>query len=58
MKTSPNSHSLFANSLPTSVRTLEGVDSRKALSIILGVSVAAILFLVWLIYFKAPALLK
>lgn len=55
MKTSPNSHSLFANSLPTSVRTLEGVDSRKALSIILGVSIAAILFLVWLIYFKAPA---
>ena len=55
MKTSPNDHSLFANSLPTSVRTLEGVDSRKALSIILGVSIAAILFLVWLIYFKAPA---
>ena len=55
MKTSPNDYSSIANSLPTSVRTLEGVDSRNALSIILGVSIAAILFLVWLIYFKAPA---
>ena len=43
MKTSPNDYSSIANSLPNSVRTLEGVDSRNALSIILGVSVAAIL---------------
>ena len=55
MKTSLDNHSLFTNSLPTSVRALEGVDPRNALSVILGVSVVAILFLVWLIYFKAPA---
>ena len=55
MKTSLDDHSLFTNSLPTSVRALEGIDPRNALSVILGVSVAAILFLVWLIYFKAPA---
>ena len=55
MKTSHDDHSSLVNSLPTSVRTLEGVDSRNALGIILGVSIAAILFLVWLIYFKAPA---
>ena len=55
MKNSPNNHVSFANSLPNSVRTLEGVDSRYAISIILGISIAAILFLVWLIYFKAPA---
>ena len=55
MKTSLDDHSLFTNSLPTSVRALEGIDPRNALSVILGISVAAILFLVWLIYFKAPA---
>jgi putative membrane protein len=37
------------------VRALEGVDARKALGLILAVSAAALLFLVWLIYFKAPA---
>ena len=55
MKTSLDDHSSLANSLPTSVRALEGVNPRNALGVILGVSVVAILFLVWLIYFKAPA---
>ena len=55
MKTSLDDHSLFGNSLPSSLQVLEGIDSRNALIVILGVSVAAILFLVWLIYFKAPA---
>lgn len=55
MKTTLDDHSSLANSLPTSVRALEGVNPRNALSVILGVSVVAILFLVWLIYFKAPA---
>ena len=55
MKTTLDNHSSLANSLPTSVRALEGVNLRNALGVILGVSVVAILFLVWLIYFKAPA---
>ena len=55
MKTTIDDHSSLANSLPTSVRALEGVNPRNALGVILGVSVVAILFLVWLIYFKAPA---
>ena len=55
MKISLDDHSSLANSLPTSVRALEGVNPRNALGVILGVSVVAILFLVWLIYFKAPA---
>ena len=55
MKTSLDDQSLFRNSLPSSVQVLEGIDSRNALIVILGVSVSAILFLVWLIYFKAPA---
>ena len=55
MKTTLDDHSSLANSLPTSVRALEGVNPRNALGVILGVSVVAILFLVWLIYFKAPA---
>lgn len=37
------------------MRALEGIDARKALGLILAVSAAALLFLVWLIYFKAPA---
>ena len=55
MKTSLDDHSLFGNSLPSSLQVLEGIDSRNAFIVILGVSVSAILFLVWLIYFKAPA---
>jgi putative membrane protein len=55
MKTILDDHSSLANSLPSSVRALEGVNPRNALGVILGVSVVAILFLVWLIYFKAPA---
>ena len=55
MKTTLDDHSSLANSLPSSVRALEGVNPRNALGVILGVSVVAILFLVWLIYFKAPA---
>ena len=55
MKTSLDDHSSMANSLPTSVRALEGINPRNALGVILGVSVVAILFLAWLIYFKVPA---
>jgi putative membrane protein len=55
MNTSLDDHSSLSDSLPTSVRALEGIDGRKALGLILAVSLAALLFLVWLIYFKAPA---
>ena len=55
MNTSLDDHSSLSDSLPTSVRALEGVDATKALGLILAVSAAALLFLVWLIYFKAPA---
>ena len=55
MKTILDDHSSLANSLPSSVRALEGVNPGNALGVILGVSMVAILFLVWLIYFKAPA---
>ena len=55
MNTSIDDHSSLSDSLPTSVRALEGIDARKALGLILAVSAAALLFLVWLIYFKAPA---
>ena len=55
MNTSLDDHSSLSDSLPTSARALEGIDARKALGLILAVSVAALLFLVWLIYFKAPA---
>ena len=55
MNTSLDDHSSPSDSLPTSVRALEGIDARKALGLILAVSAAALLFLVWLIYFKAPA---
>lgn len=55
MNTSLDDHSSLSDSLPTSVRALEGVDARKALGLILAVSAAALLFLVWLIYFKASA---
>ena len=55
MNTSLDDHSSLSDSLPTSVRALEGIDARKALGLILAVSAAALLFLVWLIYFKSPA---
>tara|TARA_Y200000002_G_scaffold252844_1_gene209422 strand:- start:929 stop:1522 length:594 start_codon:yes stop_codon:yes gene_type:complete len=55
MNTSLDDHSSLSDSLPTSVRALEGIDARKALGLILAVSAAALLFLVWLIYLKAPA---
>ena len=41
--------------LPSSLQALEGVDAKKALYVIITISLAALLFLVWLIYFKAPA---
>lgn len=41
--------------LPDSVRFMEGIDAKKAISIIVGVSIIALLFLVWLIYIKDPA---
>lgn len=41
--------------LPNKISGLENFDAKKALMIIGGVSLAALLFLVWLIYFKDPA---
>ena len=58
MNTPLDDHSSLSDSLPTSVRALEGIDARKALGLILAVSAAALLFLVWLIYFKAPAVAR
>ena len=40
--------------LPDSIRALQDYDSKKAIWLIIGVSVAAVLFLFWLIYFKPP----
>ena len=41
--------------LPENSTPLENVNTKTALTIILGLSVAATLFLVWLIYLKPPA---
>ena len=41
--------------LPETLKALENFDSKKAIYTIIAVSVAALLFLVWLIYLKAPA---
>ena len=41
--------------LPESTKALQNVNTKTAISIILGLSLAATLFLVWLIYLKPPA---
>ena len=41
--------------LPESVKAFQEINTKKAITIIIAVSVAALLFLFWLIYFKAPA---
>ena len=41
--------------LPESTRALQNYDSKKAIRVIIGISVAAVVFLFWLIYFKPPA---
>ncbi len=41
--------------LPDSLKVFEQVNTKRALGIIIGVSVLALVFLFWLIYFKAPA---
>lgn len=41
--------------LPESIEAFKKINTKRAISIIIGVSVVALLFLVWLIYFKAPA---
>lgn len=41
--------------LPDSTRLLQNYDSKKAIRLIIVISVAAVLFLFWLIYFKPPA---
>ena len=41
--------------IPDSIKVLEATDAKKALFIIVGISVAALLFLIWLIYIKDPA---
>tara|TARA_R110000868_G_scaffold383578_9_gene650717 strand:- start:8263 stop:8832 length:570 start_codon:yes stop_codon:yes gene_type:complete len=41
--------------IPESLKFFEEVNAKKAISIIVGISLAALLFLVWLIYIKAPA---
>lgn len=42
-------------SLPDTVKAFENIDTKKAIGTIIGVSVGALLFLIWLIYLKAPA---
>ncbi|GAB5409630.1 MAG: DUF420 domain-containing protein [Balneolaceae bacterium] len=41
--------------IPKSLKAFEEMDAKKALGIIITVSVLALFFLVWLIYLKAPA---
>lgn len=41
--------------LPESSKILEQISARKALTLIIGLSTAAVLFLFWLIYFKEGA---
>lgn len=41
--------------LPDSLKIFEQVNTKRALGVIIGVSVLALVFLFWLIYFKAPA---
>lgn len=41
--------------LPESLKVFEQMNTKKALAIIVGVSVISLLFLIWLIYFKSPA---
>lgn len=41
--------------LPEGIKIFDQISARKAIGIILGVSVLALLFLVWLIYIKNPA---
>lgn len=41
--------------IPESLKAFEEIDAKKALGVIIVVSVAALLFLIWLIYLKAPA---
>lgn len=41
--------------LPETLKALENFDSKKAVYTIIAVSIAALLFLIWLIYLKAPA---
>lgn len=41
--------------LPEGIKAFKDVDTKKALTIIIAISVVALLFLIWLIYLKAPA---
>ena len=38
--------------IPESAKVLEQIDAKKAITVIIGVSVGALLFLIWLIYFN------
>jgi putative membrane protein len=40
--------------LPNSVSALQNFDLKKAIQLIIGVSIVAVIFLFWLIYFKPP----
>lgn len=40
--------------LPNSASALQNFDSKKAIQLIIGVSIVAVIFLFWLIYFKPP----
>lgn len=44
--------------LPESLKAFEQINTKKAIALIIVVSVTALLFLIWLIYFKAPASAK
>ncbi len=41
--------------IPESLKAFEQVNTKKALAVIVIISVVALLFLIWLIYMKAPA---
>ena len=41
--------------LPDGIKIFDQINAKKAIGIIIGVSVLALLFLVWLIYIKNPA---
>ncbi len=44
--------------LPESAKAFQNINSKKALTLILAFSVAAVLLLFWLIYFKPPAVVQ
>jgi len=44
--------------LPDSAQVLQNFDTKKAITVIVGISIVAVLLLFWLIYFKPPAVVQ